>query len=99
MAGIVSYGVHLPRYRMSRSTLAEAMGWFAPLGGMGEKAVANYDEDSLSMAVNAAMNCMDGLDREKKVDGLFFATTSAPYKLRGNAEIIGTAIDLHPHGI
>ena len=95
MVGIVSYGVHVPWYRMSRKTLGEAMGWFTPPGAAGEKAVANYDEDSLTLGVNAAMNCLGGLARDR-VDGLFFATTSASYKLRGNAEIIATALDLRP---
>lgn len=93
MVGIVSWGVHIPWYRMSRKTIGEAMKWFTPGGEAGEKAVANCDEDSLSMAVDAGMNCLDGLDR-KKVEGLFFATTSAPYKLRGDAEVIATALDL-----
>ncbi|MCK5653901.1 MAG: 3-hydroxy-3-methylglutaryl CoA synthase, partial [Dehalococcoidia bacterium] len=61
----------------------------------GEKAVGNYDEDSLSMAVNAGVDCLTGLDRSK-LDGLYFATTTASYKERLNAGIIATALDLIP---
>jgi len=61
----------------------------------GEKAVGNHDEDSLSMAVNAGVDCLTGLDRNK-VDSLYFATTTAPYRERSNAGIIATAIDLKP---
>ena len=94
MVGITSYGVHVPFYRLSRKAIGEAMGWFAPGGSAGERAMANYDEDSLSMAVNAGMSCLEGLERNN-VDGLYFSTTSAPYKLRGNAEIVATALDLY----
>jgi 3-hydroxy-3-methylglutaryl CoA synthase len=61
----------------------------------GEKAVGNYDEDSLTMAVNAGVDCLIGLDRNK-VDSLHFATTTAPYRERSNAGIIATALDLKP---
>ncbi len=53
MTGIVSYGAYIPRYRMSRKTITAAMGWYASAGVPGEKAVANYDEDSVTMAVAA----------------------------------------------
>ena len=95
MVGITSYGVHIPWYRLSRKAIGEAMGWFTPAGLPGERAMANYDEDSLSMAVNAGMACLEGLGRDR-VDSLYFSTTSAPYKLRGNAGIIGAALDLGP---
>jgi len=61
----------------------------------GEKAVGNHDEDSLTMAVNAGVDCLTGLDRNK-VDSLFYATTTAPYRERSNAGIIATALDLKP---
>ena len=93
MVGIVAYGVYIPRYRLKRKTISEAMGWFSPVSLPGEKAVANCDEDSLTMAVAASANCLDGIDR-KGVDGLFFATTTAPYREREGAAIIATALDL-----
>jgi len=55
--------------------------------------VANFDEDTITMAVAAGMDCLNGVDR-KKVDGLYFATTTSPYKGRQNAGIILTALDL-----
>ena len=41
MPGIKSYGVYIPRYRLSRSIIFAAMGFLGapPMGG--EKAVAN----------------------------------------------------------
>jgi 3-hydroxy-3-methylglutaryl CoA synthase len=75
-------------------TIYQALGWLNPASLLpGEKSVANYDEDSLTMAVASAMDCLTGIDREK-IDGLFFATTTTPYRERQNAGIIATALDL-----
>lgn len=71
-AGISSYGAYIPWHRMDRGLFANAWGGFAIPG---EKAIANYDEDSVTMAVAAAMDCLSGLDPHK-VDGLFFASTT-----------------------
>ncbi len=49
MAGIVSFGAYVPRYRLKRMTIFGAMGWINPMNillAQGEKAVANQDEDS-----------------------------------------------------
>ena len=48
MTGITSYGAYIPYYRLPRSVINKA--WGRP-GGRGEKAVANYDEDPISMSV------------------------------------------------
>jgi 3-hydroxy-3-methylglutaryl CoA synthase len=90
MAGIVSYGAYIPYYRLPRSVISRA--WGRP-GGSGEKAVANYDEDPVSMSVAAGMDCLKGME-PKTVDALFLATTSAPYKERQNSTIAATALDL-----
>lgn len=96
MAGITSYGAYVPIYRINRMTIYQALGWLNPASLLpGEKSVANYDEDSLTMAVASAMDCLTGVEREK-IDGLFFATTTTPYKERQNAGIIATALDLPP---
>ena len=81
MAGIVSYGAYIPYYRLPRSVIDKA--WGRP-PGRGEKAVANYDEDAISMSVAAGMDCLKGID-PKTVDALFMATTNAPYKERQNS--------------
>ena len=57
MVGITSYGAYVPRYRLSRKAIFAAMGWFnaaTAAVARGEKAVANYDEDSITMTVAAA---------------------------------------------
>ena len=89
-AGIVSYGAYVPIYRLSREEIVRVWG-----SGYrkGEKAVANCDEDSLTMGVAAALDCLKGCDRGP-VDGLYFASTSAPYREKQSASIIAAALDL-----
>lgn len=93
MVGIKSYGAYIPFYRLSRDEIAKGWGGRS-LGG--EKAVANYDEDSITMAVAATLDCLSGFDREA-VDGLFFATTTSPYSEKQGASVIAVAADL-PRG-
>jgi hydroxymethylglutaryl-CoA synthase len=90
MVGIVSYGAHIPFYRLSRDEIAKAMG--RPSMG-GEKAVASYDEDSITMAVSAARECVKGVNKEE-IDALFFASTTPPYREKQCASVVAMAVDL-----
>jgi len=78
---------------MSRKTITAAIGWFNTAGVPGEKAVANYDEDSVTMAVAAGMDCLNGVSRDT-LEGLYLATVTPPYKERQDAGIVATALDL-----
>ena len=97
MAGITSYGAYIPLYRINRMSIYSALGWLNPASLLpGEKGVANWDEDSVTMATASAIDCLGQMERGK-VDGMFFATTTAPYKERQNSGIIATALDLSPN--
>lgn len=91
MAGIRSYGAYIPLYRLDRGEIVKA--WRSPFPVPGEKAVANYDEDSLTMACAAARDCTRGIDRQE-IDGLFFASTTSPYKEKQASTIISGAMGL-----
>ena len=95
MIGITSYGAYIPRYRINRKTIFNAMGFLGNVPSPGEKAVANWDEDSVSMATDASIDCLRGIDRTK-LDGVYFATTSQPYVVRQNSAIIANALDVKP---
>lgn len=95
MAGIVSYGAYIPFYRLSRAEIAGAWGGRA---GAGERAVANYDEDSLTMAVAAARDCIRGVDTSD-IDGVYFASTTAPYKEKQSAATIAAVLGLSQDAI
>ena len=82
MAGITGYGAYVPMLRLA-------------LGKKGgpEKAVANWDEDAVTMAVAAAIDALRGIDRAS-VDAVLFASTSYPFKEKQGAAIIAKALDL-----
>ena len=95
MIGIVSYGSYLPVNRIQRETIFKAMGWLHQAPSMkGEKCVANFDEDSITMAVASSMNCLEDRNRQS-IEGLYFATTTSPFTERCGAGIIGTALDIN----
>ena len=75
MIGITSYGAYVPPTRLAFATIA---GRSAKPDGP-EKAVAWNDEDSLTMAVAAAVNCLRGIERST-VDAVFFASTTQPFR-------------------
>ena len=70
--------------RLDRAAAAKALR-FAGLGGRGggRRAVAKWDEDALTLAVEAARHLGD----DRLVDRLTFASTSAPFFERSHATI------------
>ncbi|MBT4511725.1 MAG: hydroxymethylglutaryl-CoA synthase family protein, partial [Chloroflexi bacterium] len=90
MVGITSYGAYIPIYRLARKDIGAMWGKGA---GSGERSVANADEDSLTMGVEATIDCLRGMDRNN-VDALYFATVSPPYIEKQSASIIRAASDL-----
>src|SRR5512137_739383 len=93
MIGIVSYGAYVPIYRLKRDEIGRA--WSRGSGG-GERSVANFDEDSATMAVEAVIDCLKGFERET-VDGLYFASTTPPYREKQTASLVAQACDLRRH--
>ena len=92
MAGIISYGAYIPLWRLSRDAIAEA--WGSGSTG-GERSVANNDEDAITMANEASIDCLAGMEREN-VDGLYFASTTSPFKEKECSTLVAAATDLGP---
>jgi 3-hydroxy-3-methylglutaryl CoA synthase len=90
MAGISAFGAYVPWLRLSRHAIAQYWGGH---GAPGEKAMANFDEDTITMGVAAGIDALGALKRDK-IDGVYFATTTAPYKEKQSAQVIATALDL-----
>ena len=86
MSGITRYGSYVPYFRLTRAAIG---------GGQGERAVASYDEDSVSMAVEAARDAVRGAP---SIDTLILATTSPPYAEKLNTAMLQAALDL-PSGV
>ena len=95
--GLTAYGGYIPRLRLSRKAIATANAWVAPnlVGkGKGERSMANWDEDSITMAVEAARDLLGPDDDRSHVDALYFGSTTMPFKDRLNAGIIAAALTL-----
>jgi hydroxymethylglutaryl-CoA synthase len=85
MIGIVSYGAYIPKWRMPLDFLVK--------NKKGERSVAGTDEDSITMAVSAVLDCLKSRDRSQ-VDGLFFASTTSPFAEKQGATLIAKAASL-----
>lgn len=94
--GILSFGAYLPRARLQRKAVAAANGWFAPgLRGLakGERTICNWDEDSITMGVEAARDCLQGVERSTLAQ-LVLASSTLPFDDRLNAGVIANALHL-----
>ena len=90
--GISAIGVYLPRRRMSRRAIGEALAWRSQTdAGRGERAYGNWDEDALTMAVEAGRVV---LSAESGIDSLTFASTTHPFLDRSNVGIAAEALGL-----
>lgn len=94
--GIRSFGAFIPRRRMQRAAIAEAHRWaFPALGGLGkgERSMCSWDEDAITMAVEAGRDCLLGMDRAR-LQKLTLASTTAPYADLNNAVFVSAALTL-----
>jgi len=89
MTGIAAYGAYVPITRLPLSLIAGRPG----KDGDPEKAVADYDEDAVTMAVTAAVDCLTGVPRDG-IDAVYFASTSYPLREKQGAALIAKALDL-----
>ena len=90
MNGIVAYGAYLPYFRLDRKAIGESLG--APAGA-GTRSVASYDEDTTSMAVEAARAALRAAPNIRP-EALYFATAAPAYLDKTNATAIHAALDL-----
>jgi len=88
--GITSYGSYVPYRRLKRAAIAQVLGIPA---GKGERAVASFDEDSVSMAVEAVRDALRARPTND-IRTLLFATTTPPYAEKLNAALVGAAAQL-----
>jgi 3-hydroxy-3-methylglutaryl CoA synthase/uncharacterized OB-fold protein len=89
MTGILSYGAYVPPTRLPFAVIAGR----AAEEGAPEKAVAWNDEDSVTMGVAAAVNCLRGFERSS-VDALLFSSTTYAFREKQTASLVAKALDL-----
>lgn len=92
--GIAHVGAHVPALRLSAGQTASAWGRRA---GLGRCAVADYDEDALTMAADAAILAL--ADGAGPVDGrtaVYLGSTTMPYADKGNASVLASILGGDP---
>lgn len=97
MFGIVGYGGYVPRLRLLRRAAAEANAWYAPQfvhSAKGTRAFANWDEDSITMAVAAARDCLGAADERSRIASVLLASGTLPFAERLNAGVVCEALTL-----
>jgi 3-hydroxy-3-methylglutaryl CoA synthase len=96
MIGITAFGGYVPRRRLARSAIAAANQWFNPLLGAmarGERSLANWDEDTITMAVEASRHCIPAAARPSCA-AIYLASTTFPFLDRQNAGVVAAALQL-----
>ena len=94
--GITAFGAYVPRLRLQRSAIVGANAWAngaLAAHGRGERSMCNWDEDSVTMAVEAARDALAGADRNE-VSAVHLASTTLPFTDRQNAGICAEALNL-----
>lgn len=96
--GIVGYGAYVPRYRIRVSEIARV--WKGDGAGVeknlliSEKAVAGEDEDTATMAVEAAREALRMAGIEPwEIGAVYVGSESHPYTVKPTATIVAEAIE------
>ncbi|MHB8916766.1 MAG: 3-oxoacyl-ACP synthase [Desulfocucumaceae bacterium] len=90
---IISYGAYIPFLRITRDAYAGALGSCG--ADIKEKAVMDIDEDTLTMAVEAARDALAGVDAAG-IGVLALASSNFPYQEKFMAGTIVEALGLDP---
>lgn len=97
--GIVSYGSYIPRNRIRIAEIAAAWGKNAQAMekslGIIEKTVAGNDEDTITLAVNAANTAVAaGKIDPVKIGAVYTGSESHPYAVKSSSAIIAEALGI-----
>ncbi len=102
MAGIVGYGVYIPKWRIKTEEIARVWGQdpdrITKGLGIQEKAVGYVDENAVTIGVEATRNALHHANLDgSKIDALFIGSESHPYAVKPSASTIVEAIGATPN--
>jgi hydroxymethylglutaryl-CoA synthase len=97
--GIVGYGAYVPRYRLPGSEVSRV--WSGGYGDspIREKAVPGLDEDTVTIAIEAARNALaraGGLE-PSRIGAVWVGSESHPYAVKPTGTILAETIGAVPH--
>jgi hydroxymethylglutaryl-CoA synthase len=101
MVGIITYGVYIPRYRIKVEEITRVWGANADdvTSGLGvfSKSVPDLDEDTATIAVEAARNALVRRDIDPaEIGAVYVGSESHPYAVKPTACTVGEAIGATP---
>ncbi|XGI83005.1 hydroxymethylglutaryl-CoA synthase [Halorutilales archaeon Cl-col2-1] len=101
MAGIVSYGAYVPKYRIEAEEIARIWGDDPDVIKNGlnveQKSVPDEDEDTITIATEAAKNAMRRVDVDgEEIGAIYTGSESHPYAVKPTGTIVGAAIGATP---
>lgn len=101
-SGIVSYGAYIPRYRIKIEEIAKVWGDNpnSIIDGLMvyEKSVPDMDEDTITIAVEAARNAINRANvNPEKIGAVFTGSESHPYAVKPTSTIVAEAIGATPN--
>jgi hydroxymethylglutaryl-CoA synthase len=95
--GIVGYGAYVPRYRLPAHEVARV--WKGSEGGLPvqEKAVPGLDEDTLTIALEAARNALARAQIDpQRIGAVWVGSESHPYAVKPTGTVLAQAIGAVP---
>jgi len=101
MVGIITYGAYIPRYRIKVEEIARVWGANPDdiSGGLGvySKSVPDIDEDTATIAVEAARNALlrRAID-PRDIGAVYVGSESHPYAVKPTACTVGEAVGATP---
>ena len=99
--GIVSYGAYIPRFRIKIEEISKVWGDNANSIADGlmvfEKSVPDMDEDTITIAVEAARHAINraGVNPER-IEAIFTGSESHPYAVKPTSTVVAEAIGATP---
>ncbi len=99
MAGIIGWGSYIPKYRITAETIAEANEDNAKAIkkglGLTEKSVPGKDEDTVTIATQAARDALARAKIDsKEIGAVYVGSESHPYAVKPSSAIVAEALDV-----
>ena len=96
--GIVGYGSYVPMYRLPNAEISRIWGSGDEGGPIKEKAVAGLDEDTITIAIEAARNALSraGIDPED-IRAVWIGSESHPYAVKPSSTVVAEALGTSPY--
>ena len=89
---ILGYGMYVPKLRVKADEISAA--WGGGSKKIMEKAVTNFDEDVITMAVEAAQSALSHAKVSgKSLGAIYLGTDSSPYIEQGATSLLAEVID------